>query len=189
MADHQAVEGEHMNLTSKIAAVAGCAALAAFPALAGADKPTHPGSQGQGHAVPHGQGHSKRCKKPATSRGYVATGTYGDTGAFTPFVAATDTTAAVPGSLSFTVTHTNHHAVGATSPFSFTTAKVTFDSPTATAPAATDTVRVIGKILVAKKGCTLDPSVNPVTIRKFMFIAPSSSDTGDTPDTGAATTS
>jgi hypothetical protein len=180
-----------MNRTSKLAAVASCAALAAFPALAGAHKPTHPGGQGQDPAVQpghgqHGQGQSKRCKKPGTARGYVVTGTYGDAGAFTPYVAATDTAPAVPGSLSFTVTHTNHHAQGATSPFSFTTARVTFDSPTATAPAATDTVKVIGKILVAKKGCTLDPAVTPVTIRKIVFAAPSADSAGDA---GSTTTS
>jgi hypothetical protein len=45
---------------------------------------------------------------------------------------------------------------------------------------------VIGKILVAKKGCTLDPAVTPVTIRKIVFAAPSADSAGDA---GSTTTS
>jgi hypothetical protein len=111
------------------------------------------------------------------AKGYVVIGTYGADGAFTPYTAAvpaTDTTPAtdaVPGSVAFTITSTNHHAAGAASPFSFTTAKVRFDSRTATAPVVGDHVAVMGKILVAKKNCT-DPSAGQVTIRRIVFSAP-----------------
>lgn len=172
-----------MRLTTKTAAAVACLAFAAVPAVAGADKPDNPGSQGQGHAAKpnkgqHGQGHSQRCKKAAHAKGYVVSGTYGADGAYAPSVAATDSAPATVGSLSFTVTRTNHHATGATSPFSFTDAKVTFDSPTATGPVAGDDVKVIGKILVAKKGCT-DPTTGQVTIRKIVFSAPDAATTDD----------
>jgi hypothetical protein len=139
-----------MRLTSRSAALASCLALASIPAIASADKPAHPGSNGKGHA--NGNGHSQRCKKPAQSKGWVVSGTYS-------------------GTVSFTVAHGNHHAAGATGPFTFTNARVSFDSPTATAPAATDNVRLIGKISVAKKGCT-SATAGQVTIRKIRFSAP-----------------
>jgi len=72
--------------------------------------------------------------------------------------------------VSFTVTHTNHHATGATPPFSYTNARVTFDSPSATAPIATDHVMLIGKIAVATHGCT--SATGTVTIHKIVFSTP-----------------
>jgi hypothetical protein len=155
-----------MRLTSRSAALASCLALASIPAIASADKPAHPGSNGKGHA--NGNGHSQRCKKPAQSKGWVVSGTYGATGSFTATKNADGT---YSGTVSFTVAHGNHHAAGATGPFTFTNARVSFDSPTATAPAATDNVRLIGKISVAKKGCT-SATAGQVTIRKIRFSAP-----------------
>jgi hypothetical protein len=159
-----------MRLISRTAALALCLAFASIPAIAGADKPANPGSNGKQNAAEHGngKGHSKRCKKPAQSKGWVVSGTYGTTGSFTATMNADGTYA---GSVSFTAVRTNHHAAGATGPFSFTNATVTFDSPTATAPAATDNVRLIGKISVAKKGCT-STTAGQVTIRKIVFSAP-----------------
>jgi hypothetical protein len=163
-----------MHLTSKTAALASCLALASIPAIASAHKPANPGSQGQENSASHGsehgngRGHSQRCTKPAVSKGYVVSGTYGTTGSFTATKNADGT---YTGSVSFTVVRTNHLAAGATGPFSFTNTKVTFDSPTATAPAATDNVRLIGKIVVAKKRCTSD-GAGQVTIRKVVFSTP-----------------
>jgi hypothetical protein len=163
-----------MHMTSKTAAFASCLAIASIPAIASAHKPANPGSQGHENSVVHadgprdGNGHSQRCKKPSVSKGYVVSGTYGSTGTFTATKNADGT---YTGSVSFTVVRTNHHAAGATGPFSFTNAKVKFDSPTATAPAATDRVRLIGKITVAKKHCT-SASAGQVTIRKIVFTTP-----------------
>jgi hypothetical protein len=165
-----------MNLTPKTAALTACLALAGVPAMANAAKPENPGSQGHEKAAQHrsatvnGNGHSQRCKKPTVLKGYVASGMYGPAGSFTATKNADGT---YSGSVSFTVTKANHHAKGATGPFSFTSAKVTFDSPTATAPALTDNVRMIGKITVAKSKCTGASAVQ-VTIRKLVFSAPRS---------------
>jgi hypothetical protein len=166
-----------MNTTiNRRAALTACLALAVTPALAGAKKPSDPGSHGKGHelnAAAPSHGHGKgRCRKPAVAKGFVASGTYGESGTWEA-VANPDGTST--GSVGFTVTHTNHHAAGATGPFAFTNARVVFDSATATAPAATDTVRVLGKILVAKKGCTSDQA-GTVTVRRVIFSAPEATD-------------
>lgn len=120
-----------------------------------AGKPASPGSQGEG-----------RCRKSTVNKGYVVSGTYGTAGLFSP--AAPNADGSYTGTVSFTVTHTNHHAMGAKPPLSFTDARVIFDSPTATAPVATDSVRVIGKIAVTKKGCT-STTAETVTINKIVF--------------------
>jgi hypothetical protein len=171
------------------AALTACLALAVTPALAGAKKPSDPGSHGKGHELTAaGQGQAKgkgRCRKPAVAKGFVASGTYGDTGTWDA-VANPDGTST--GSVGFAVTHANHHAAGAKGPFAFTNARVVFDSATATAPAATDTVRVLGKILVAKKGCTSDQT-GTVTVRRVIFSAPDATDGAQSePADGAAST-
>lgn len=180
-----------MSFVNRRAALTACLALSAVPALAVAAKPVDPGSQGNGHATTqpatsHGKAKAKgRCRKAVVAKGFVASGTYGDTGTFT---ATANPDGTQTGSVGFTVTHANHHAKGATGPFAFTNAHVVFDSATATAPAATDTVRVIGKVLVAKHGCTSDQA-GQVTVRRVVFSAPDTSDapeTGDAPDTGDA---
>jgi hypothetical protein len=102
-------------------------------------------------------------------KGFVASGTFGPSGSFSAIKNADGTS---NGTISFTMTHSNHHAKGATPPFTLTNAKVTFDSPTATAPLATDNVRVIGKIAVLKHGCT-SATAGTVTINKVVFSASS----------------
>jgi hypothetical protein len=156
---------------SKLVIISAAAALA-VPAAAlashGQGKPADPSSTAQSAgkpAKPGSQGNG-RCRKPTLNEGYVVSGIYGTAGLFSPTAPNAD--GSYTGTVSFTVTHTNHHAMGAKPPFSFTDARVTFDSPTATAPAATDSVRVIGKIAVAKKGCT-STSAGTVTINKIMF--------------------
>jgi hypothetical protein len=103
-------------------------------------------------------------------KGYVASGAYGTTGSFSATKNADGT---YTGTVSFTVEHTNHHASGATSPFSFTDARVSFDSPTATAPAASDHVQLIGKIAVDNHGCT-SATAGKVTVKRIVFSAPAS---------------
>jgi hypothetical protein len=174
-----------MSFVNRRVALTACLALSVTPALAAASKPVDPGSQGHAHAntqstAAHGKAKAKgRCHKAVVAKGFVASGTYGDTGTFT---ATANPDGTQTGSVGFTVTRTNHHAKGATGPFAFTNARVVFDSPTATAPAATDTVRVIGKVLVAKHGCTSD-SAGQVTIRRVVFSAPDTSTAPDTADT------
>jgi len=167
-----------MKRISRTAAVAACLAVAAVPAIAAADKPQDPASQGhrQGQTKANGQGHSKRCKKPTVSKGWVVKGTYTSwTGTQDN---ASDPKTTYSGTLTMTVTHTNHHAKGATSPFTFSHAKVKFDSPTATGPVTGDNAKLIGKIVVARKGCATQaaaatPSVGTVTIKKIVFSTPS----------------
>jgi len=177
-----------MSFVNRRVALTACLALSVTPALAAASKPVDPGSQGKAHAntqttASHGKAKAKgRCRKAVVAKGFVASGTYGETGTFTATANPDGTWA---GSVGFTVTHANHHAKGAAGPFAFTNARVVFDSPTATAPAATDTVRVIGKVLVAKHGCTSD-SAGQVTIRRVVFSAPDATDSTDAPETGDA---
>lgn len=163
-----------MKLISKAAAAAACLAVGAVPAIATADKPEHPGSNA------NGQGHSQRCKKPTVSKGFVASGTY------TSWTGTQDTVgdpnSSYSGMLTMAVTHTNHHAKNATSPFAFAHAKVTFDSPTATGPVTGDNAKVIGKIIVAKKHCSTQaaaatPSAGTYTIKKIVFSTPGASGT------------
>ena len=160
-----------MNL-SKLVIISSAAAALALPAAAlashGQGKPADPGSPTQSAGKPASSGSQGkgRCRKPTVNEGYVVSGIYGTAGLFSPTAPNAD--GSYTGTVSFTVTHTNHHAMGAKPPFSFTDARVTFDSPTATAPAATDSVTVIGKIAVAKKGCT-STSAGTVTINKIMF--------------------
>jgi hypothetical protein len=157
---------------SKLVIISSAAAALAVPAAAlashGQGKPADPGSPAQSAGKPANPGSQGkgRCRKPTVNEGYVVSGTYGTAGLFSPTAPNAD--GSYTGTVSFTVTHTNHHAMGAKAPFSFTDARVTFDSPTATAPAATDSVRLIGKIAVAKKGCT-STSAGMVTINKIMF--------------------
>jgi hypothetical protein len=157
---------------SKLVIISSAAAALAVPAAAlashGQGKPADPGSPAQSAGKPASPGSQGkgRCRKPTVNEGYVVSGTYGTAGLFSPTAPNAD--GSYTGTVSFTVTHINHHAMGAKPPFSFTDARVTFDSPTATAPAATDSVRVIGKIAVAKKGCT-STSAGMVTINKIMF--------------------
>jgi hypothetical protein len=156
---------------SKLVIISAAAALA-LPAAAlanhGQGKPADPDSTAQSAGKPADTGSEGkgRCRKPTVNKGYVVSGTYGTAGLFSPTAPNAD--GSYTGTVSFTVTHTNHHAMGAKPPFSFTNARVTFDSPTATAPAATDSVRVIGKIAVAKKDCT-STSAGTVTISKIVF--------------------
>jgi hypothetical protein len=161
---------------SKLVIVPVAAALA-LPVAALANgshgKPADPGSQGQnaGHPTNPGSQGKGRCRKPTVEKGWVVKGTYGTAGTFSPTAPNADGT--YSGTVSFTVTHTNHHAKGATAPFTFANAKVTFDSPTATAPAASDNVMVIGKVAVNKHGCTSTTS-GTITISKIVFSAPTS---------------
>lgn len=169
-----------MNVKSKITACA-CVALFAVPASAFATKPANPGSQGKGDASGQGQnnnngngpsanngaGHSQRCKHSTVSKAFVASGTFGAGGMFT---ASKNADGTYSGTISFTVNQTNHPGSGAKPPFTLTNAKVTFDSPTATAPVASDDVKVIGKIVVVvKKGC--HATGGQITIQKVVFSA------------------
>jgi hypothetical protein len=162
-----------VNISKQSAIIAVAAALA-LPAAAfaghghGTPPGPHKGSTGStGSTGSEGTG---RCRNPIVDKGYVVSGTFGTTGSFS---ATKNPDGTYTGTVSFTVTHTNHHATGAKPPFSFTSAHVTFDSPTATAPAATDSVRLIGNVAVAKQGCT-STKVGTVTIRKIVFSAPTS---------------
>lgn len=162
---------------SKFVVVPVAAALALpVAAVASQGHDPHAGSTGAtgstgstGSTADRGNQGKGRCRTPIVNKGYVASGSYGTTGSFTATKNADGT---YTGTVSFTVTHTNHHAKGATSPFSFSNARVSFDSSTATAPAANDHVRVIGKIAVDKHGCT-SPMAGMVTIRKIDFSATS----------------
>jgi hypothetical protein len=154
------------------------ATVLALPAAALASHgkpPPHKGSTGStgstgatGTTGSTGSQGTGRCRNPIVNKGYVVSGTFGTTGSFSATKNADGT---YTGTVSFTVTRTNHHAAGAKSPFSFTSAKVRFDSPTATAPAATDNVRLIGMIAVARQGCT-STTVGKVTISKIVFSTP-----------------
>lgn len=173
-----------MNITAKAAAAAACLAVAVAPAVATASKPDQPGSKGQEKAQQKSQKPSsapsqgsKRCKKPTVSKGFVASGTY------TSWTGVKDNPAdpksTYSGTLTVAVARTNHHAKNATSPFTFSQAKVRFDSPTATGPVAGDKVKLIGKIVVAKKKCSTQaaaatPAPGTYTIAKIVFSAPSS---------------
>jgi hypothetical protein len=156
---------------SKFVIVPVVAALALpVAAVASQGHGPHNGSTGAtGSTGSHGSKGKGRCRNPLVNKGYVASGTYGTSGSFSATKNADGT---YTGTVGFTVTHTNHHAKGATPPSSFTDAKVTFDSPTATAPAATDHVRLIGKIAVDKHGCT-STTAGTVTIKKIVFSASS----------------
>jgi hypothetical protein len=119
----------------------------------------------------HGSQGKGRCRRGTVEKGWVVAGTYGTAGTFSPTAPNAD--GSYTGTVSFTVTHMNRHAKGATPPFTFANAKVRFDSPTATAPAATDNVRLIGMIAVSKHGCT-GPVTGTITIRKIAFSVPTS---------------
>jgi hypothetical protein len=151
------------------------AATLALPAAAlahhGHGTPQAPtGSTGATGSTGSHDGHGKgRCRKPTVNKGYVVSGTYGTAGSFSATKNADGT---YTGTVSFTVTHTNRHGTGATAPFSFTGARLTFDSPTATEPSANDHVMLIGNIAVVKHGCT-STTAGTVTIRKIVFSVPS----------------
>jgi hypothetical protein len=150
-------------------------AALAIPAYAGAHggKPQAPGNSGATH------GKSHKCK--THSVGYVASGTlnsYGLTqtaGADTPADTSDDR---YSGTLDVTVTHTNHHAKGATSPFTLTNVRVTFGEGVTQPPAAGTVVHLIGKVTAVAKKCTDKSQAGVVTFRKVVFSVPST-DTQD----------
>jgi hypothetical protein len=170
-----------MNRTTKMAVAVACLAAAAAPAVANADKPANPGSQGKHKPATHtkapagdtnspSQGRSMRCRKPTVSKAFVVSGT------FTSWTAVKDAPAdpasTYSGTITLTVKRANHHAQGATSPIAFSHARVRFHGATATAPVAGDNVRLIGKIVLAKRSCSTQagsatPAPGTVTIRKI----------------------
>lgn len=162
-----------MKVSKQIGIISVAAALAVpAAAVAGNGHGNGPhGATGNTGATGATGSHAKgRCRKPTVAKAFVVSGTYGATGAFT---ATKNSDGTYSGTISFTVAHANHHGKGATPPFSFTNAKVTFDSASATAPAAGDDVRAIGKIAVLKHGCT-STAAGTVTIRRIVFSAPGS---------------
>jgi hypothetical protein len=155
------------------------AAALALPSAAVASQghALHAGSTGAtgntgstGSTGSHGSRGNGRCRNPTVNEAYVASGTYSTTGSF---AATKNADGTYTGTVSFTVAHTNHHASGAKSPFSFTNARVSLDSPFATAPAKNDHVLLIGTIAVDKQGCT-SPAAGKVTVKKIVFRAPAS---------------
>jgi hypothetical protein len=155
----------------KIIGAAMCIAALAVPAVASAGKPDNPGSQGKGHSNKT----LKRCgHQPKV--GYILGGKL-----------AAGSTAS---SIKFSVVTANKFAKSlkgtdvtlSDAPFSYTApAKIVGTSPFGTDGALTATdptvykVKVIGKITKFKKGCNLDNTPAPITVKKVTIIGPDSS--------------
>jgi hypothetical protein len=144
------------------------AATLVVPGVAGAKgKPEHPGGSGAVHAD------ANRCK--AHNVAYVVSGTLAAPATLTQ-TAGTDTPADASddrysGALSVTVTKTNKHARGATSPQTYTVSDIRLGKGlTAAAPAGT-AVKVIGKITKISKKCD-QAGAGVVTPRKAILRVP-----------------
>jgi hypothetical protein len=151
-------------------ALAACAL--AVPAYAGADKP--PGTGGQS-AKEHGKSH--KCK--AHSVGYIVGGTLvadgltQSAGQNTP----TDTTDdRYSGTVTLTVTHTNHwaRALSGQQTLTLTNVRVSLGEGVTQPPAPGSKVQVIGKVTAVAKKCKDKSAAGVVTFRKVVFALPSS---------------
>jgi hypothetical protein len=160
-------------------------ALAAFalavPAYAGADKP--PGTGGQS-GKQHGKSqdvHGKSHKCKAHSVGYVVGGTLvtdgltQSAGQDTPNDASDDR---YSGTVTLTVTHTNHWARKLTGQqtLTLTNVRVTLGDGVTQPPAPGSTVHVIGKVTAVAKKCKDQSAAGVVTFKKVVFALPSSDD-------------
>jgi hypothetical protein len=155
-------------LKTKIIGAALCITALAVPTGALAGKPDNPGSNGKGHANKT----LKRCghqpKVAYVLGGKLAAGSTASSIKFT-VSSASKSAKSLKGS---TITLSD-------APYNFTgAAKIVGTSPfgsdgslTATDPTVYK-VKVIGKITKFKKGCNIDNTPAPITIRKVQIIGP-----------------
>ena len=165
-----------MHKTLVTVALAACAL--AVPAAAGADKPPGHGKSEQAH------GKSHKCK--THSVGYVVGGTLVADGLTQSAGQATPTDPSddrYSGTVTLTVTHTNHWArnLSGQQELTLTNVRVTFGDGVTQPPAAGTAVQVIGKVTTVSKKCADTTGAGVVTFRKVVFTLPSADDT-DTND-------
>src|SRR5919204_5807116 len=160
------------------AAAAACAL--AVPAYAGADKPPEHATSGQTHGKSQ-EAHGKSHKCKAHSVGYIVGGTLvtdgltQSAGQNTPTDPSDDR---YSGTVTLTVTHTNHWArkLSGQQDLTFTNVRVTFGDGVTQPPAAGTAVQAIGKVTTVSKKCADTTGAGVVTLRKVVFTLPSADD-------------
>lgn len=169
-----------MHKTLVWMALAACAL--AVPAYADADKP--PGTGGQ-PAKQHGksqEAHGKSHKCKAHSVGYVVGGTLvadgltQSAGQATPNDPSDDR---YSGTVTLTVTHTNHwaRALSGQQVVTLANVRVSAGDGVAQPPAPGTAVNLIGKVTAVAKKCHDKSAAGVVTFKKVVFTLPSADDT------------
>jgi hypothetical protein len=172
-----------MHKTLVPAALAACAL--AVPAFAGAhggppSPGDHPSNQhGQSQAT-HGKSH--KCKPHSV--GYVVGGTLVADGLTQSAGQATPTDTSddrYSGTLTLTVTHSNHFARALTGQqtITLTNVRVSFGTGVTQPPPAGTRVQLIGKVTVVAKKCQDKSAAGVSTFKKVVFELPSAQDTND----------
>lgn len=155
-----------------ITAAVAIGAVAAVPAYAGAHGGGNPGATHGKSGAKHGESgtHGKSHKCKAHNVGYVVSGVLQSSA-----LAQDSGSNTYSGTLSMTVTHTNHHAKGFDgSNVTLSHVVVTFgDGVTGPNPASGTNVHLIGKVPAFAKKC--NQPYGTAKIRKVNFTAPSTS--------------
>jgi hypothetical protein len=169
-----------MHKTLVPAALAACAlAVPAFAGAHGGPPGDHPSQHGQSQAA-HGKSH--KCKPHSV--GYVVGGTLVADGLTQSAGQATPTDPSddrYSGTLTLTVTHSNHFARALTGQqtLTLTNVRVSFGTGVTQPPAAGTRVHLIGKVTVVAKKCQDKSAAGVSTFKKVAFEAASAQDSND----------